>query len=113
MVSNTIEELTSLGSSASQHKELASARVERDNNDSLKILIWFRKHNPFTTSEKLVMSGFWIYQRKQHSNCDKTETIGARIQKLLDNEVFTSWSFKTKDQITNLQILYSSIMIDK
>ena len=46
-------------------------------------------------------------------NCDKTENIGARIQKLLDNEVFASCSFKRKDQITKLQSLYSSIMIEK
>ena len=31
----------SLGSSNSQHKELGSARVERDNNDFLEILAWF------------------------------------------------------------------------
>ena len=37
-VSNAIEELTLLGSSNSQHKELDSARVERDNNGFLKIL---------------------------------------------------------------------------
>ena len=46
-------------------------------------------------------------------NCDKAENIGARIQKLLDNEVFASCSFKRKDQITKLQSLYSSIMIEK
>ena len=46
-------------------------------------------------------------------NWDKAETIGARIQKSLDNQVFASCSFKRKEQITNLQNPYSSITIDK
>ena len=52
------------------------------------------------------MSGFWI-------NCDKAELICARIQKSFNNQTFASCSFKRKDQITNLQSLYSSITIDK
>ena len=46
--------MASLDSSNSQHKELASAHVERDNKDFLNILTWFRNHNPFTASEELV-----------------------------------------------------------
>ena len=46
-------------------------------------------------------------------NCDKSELIGACIQKSLNNQTFALCSFKRKDQITNLQSLYSSITIDK
>ena len=45
-------------------------------------------------------------------NRDKAETIGTRIQKSFDNQVFASCSFKRKDLTTNLQSLYSSITID-
>ena len=112
-VSNAIEELMSLGSSNSQHKELGSARVERDNNNFLEILAWFRNHNPFTTSEKLVCMDSRFIDKKNTVNCDKAELIGARIQKSLNNQTFASCSFKRKDQITHLQRLYPSIMIDK
>ena len=93
-IRNGTEELASLGSSNSQHKELASARVERDNNNFLKILTWFRNHSPFTTSEKLVCLDSGFDDEKNTVECDRAETIGARIQKLLDNQVFASCSFK-------------------
>ena len=103
----------SLGSSNSQHKELGSARVERDNNDFLEILTWFRNHNPFTTSEKLVCLDSEFIDENNTVKSDKAELTGARIQKSLNNQTFASCSFKRKDQITNLQSLYSSITIDK
>ena len=103
----------SLGSSNSQHKKLGSARVESDNNDFLEILTWFRNHNPFTTSEKLVCLDSEFIDENNTVNSDKAELIGARIQKSLNNQTFASCSFKRKDQITNLQSLYSSITIDK
>ena len=59
------------------------------------------------------MSGFWIIDENSTVNCDKAETIGVRIQKSLDNQVFASCSFKRKDQIANLKSRYSSITIDK
>ena len=91
---------------------MGSARVERDNNDFLEILTCFRNHNPFTTSEKLVCLDSGFIDEKT-VNCDKAELIGARIQKSLNNPTFASCSFKRKDQIINLQSLYSSITIDK
>ena len=103
----------SLGSSNSQHKELGSACVERDNNDFLEILTWFRNHNPFTTSEKLVCLDSEFIDENNTVKSDKAEPTGARIQKSLNNQTFASCSFKRKDQITNLQSLYSSITIDK
>ena len=103
----------SLGSSNSQHKELGSARVERDNNDFLEILTWFRNHNPFTTSEKLVCLDSEFIDENNTVKSDKAELTGARIQKSLNNQTFASCSFKRKDQITNVQSLYSSITIDK
>ena len=100
-----------LGSSNSQHKELGSARVERDNNNFFEILTWFHNHNPFTTSEKLVCLDSGFIDENNTVNYDKAKLIGARIQKALNNQTFAS--FKRKDQITNFQSLYSSITIDK
>ena len=100
-------------SSNSQQKELGSARVERDNNDFLEILTWFRNHNPFTTSEKLVCLDSGFIDENNTVNCDKAELIGACIQKSLNNRTFASCSFKRRDQITNLQSLYSSTTINK
>ena len=112
-IRNAIEELMLLGSSNSQQIELGSARVERDNNDFLEILTWFRNHNPFTTSEKLVCLDSGFIDENNTVNCDKAELIGACIQKSLNNRTFASCSFKRRDQITNLQSLYSSTTINK
>ena len=103
----------SLGSSYSQHKELGSTRVERDNNNFLEILTWFCNHNPFITSENLLCLDSEFIDENNAVNCDKAELIGAHIQKSLNNQIFASCSFKRKDQITNLRSLYSSIMVDK
>ena len=110
-VSNTIEELASLDSFRSQQKEMASARVERDNIE----ISWkfrFCNHNPFIASEKLVSRDSGLVGENDTVNRDKAETIGTRIQKPFDNQVFGSCSFKRKDLTTNLQSLYSSITID-
>ena len=93
--------------------ELGSARVERDKNDFLEILTWFRNHNPFTASEKLVCLDSGFIDENNTVNCDKAKLIGARIQKSLNNQTFASCPFKRKDQITNPQSLYSSITIEK
>ena len=103
----------SLGSSNSEHEDLGSGRIERDNNNFLEILTWFRNHNLFTTSEKLVCLDSGFIDKNNTVNCDKAELIGARIQKSLNNQTFASCSFKRKDRITNLQSLYSSSTIDK
>ena len=79
----------------------------------MEILTWFPNHNPFTTSQKLVCLSSEFIDENNTVNCDKAELIGIRIQKSLNNQTFASHSFKSKDQITNLQSLYSSITIDK
>ena len=97
----------------SQHKGLGSAHVERDNNDFLEILKWFHNHNPFIKSERLVCLDFGFIDENNTANCDKAELIGAHIQKSLNNQTFASCSFNRKDQITNLQSLYSLITMGK
>lgn len=85
-LSNEIAGLALLGSSNSHHKELTSAHVGRDKNDFLEIMTWFRYHNPFTVSEKLICLGSGLTKTTQSSvNWDKLETSGARILKSLDN----------------------------
>ena len=65
------------------------------------------------------MSGSGFIEENNTVNCDKAELIGAHIPKSLNNETFASCSLKRKDQITNLQSLYtpkplySSTTIDK
>ena len=115
MTSNAIEELALLGSSNSKQNctQLDSPRVERYNNGFLKILIQLHNHNPFIASEKMLRLDSGFIDENNTVNCDKAEKIGACIQKSLDNEVFALCSFKRKYQITNLQSLYSSIMIEK
>ena len=91
---------------------MGSAHVERDNH-FLEILTWFRYHNPFTTSEKLVSLDSGFVDKNNTVNCDKAELIGAHIQNFFNNQTFASCSFNRKDHVTNLQSLYSSITIDK
>ena len=79
---NGIGELASLDNSNSRRKELASACIEKDNNDFMKILTWFN-YNPFTKSEKLVCMDSGFIEKSGTVSCDKAETIDACIQKSL------------------------------
>ena len=110
-VANAIEEMTLLGSYDSQHKESASSSIERDNSDSSIIQTWIHKHNPFTTSKKLICLDSGFINENNKINCVKAEMIGAFNQNSLDNRIFSSCSFKRKRQITNLQSLHSSVTI--
>ena len=57
----------------------------------------FRNHNPFTTSEKLVCLDSGFNDENNTVNCDEVDKIGSGLQISLDDEVFTSCSFKRKD----------------
>ena len=56
---------------------------------------------------KAGMSGSEFIDKNNTVNCDKAELIGAHIPKSLNNQTFASCSLKRKDQITNLQSLYT------
>ena len=43
--------------------------------------------------------------------CDKAETIGASIQSKMVGKVYAEVTFKRKDQIINLQSLYSVVKV--
>ena len=45
--------------------------------------------------------------------CDQAEKIGAKIQESLTGKTFASCSFTRKDQIKNIQSLYSYVTVDK
>ena len=115
-VSEAVDEITSVDKyktkSAELQKEISQGRIRWD-EDFQKILTWFRSHNPFETSNKLVCLDTGLADECGMVTCDQADAIGAMIQKELHEKPFTDCSFKRTNQIKNLQSLYSSISIEK
>ena len=112
-VADAVSSLVSTSSNpATHHKDLYSARVKRDYEDFVKIQCWFQSHNPFDIEEKLCSLDSGLIDENGSVTCDRAEEIGSMIQSSLDGNKFTDCSFKRKNQIVNLQSLYSTINID-
>ena len=111
-VSNAMNNLFLAVNPNNQRKELFAGRVKRDNDDFKKIQAWFQTHNPFECGEKLISLDSGLVDENNSVNCDRAEEIGVSIQSQLDGVSFTKCFFKRKDQVYNLQSLYSSDNID-
>ena len=68
-------------------------------------------HNPFGVGNQLLALDSGLVDVEQRLTCDKSEEIGAAIQKEMDGKTYSSCSFKRKNQISTLQSLYSSVSI--
>ena len=88
-------------------------RIKCNNIDFDKTQPWFQPHSPFIYGEHLVCLDSGLVNEKKQVNCDRSEEIGALIQKGLDRKNFDSCSFKRKDKIVNVQSLYSTVIIEK
>ncbi len=112
-VSDALDECVLDQDSDYKHKDLLPGRIKRDNVDFDKMQSWFQEHNPFTCGDELVCLDSGLVDENNSVTCDKAEEIGALIQKTFDGKNFANCSIKRKDKLTNMQILYSSITIDK
>ena len=97
-ISDCLNEITSTSNDSQTHKEMQPERIKRDNNDFDKTQSWFRSHSPFIYGEHLVCLDSGLVDEKKQVNCDKSEEIGALIQKGLDGKNFGSCSFKRKQK---------------
>ena len=70
-----------------QHIELGISRSKRDFEDLSNIQEWFNLHEPFNLNELRLrsLSSGLTGAGGDGVNCDKTEQVGAQIQKKLDN----------------------------
>ena len=72
--------------------------MQKDCNDFFKILSWFHNHNPFNLSAKLMCLDSGFINENNIVHCDQAGVVGAGIQDLSNNQVFTACSFKRKNQ---------------
>ena len=86
-----------------EHKELFSARIKRDYDDFSKIKSWFEDHSRFEAGPQLIALEFDLTDDKNLVTCDRTEKIGASIQKDVYGNPFSNICFKMKKQIITLQ----------
>ena len=98
-----------------QHIEFGSSRSRRDFKDLSNIQEWFNDHEPFDLNEQRLrsLSTGLTATEGDGVNCDKTEQVGEKIQKQLDNVTITEASIKRNDKIRSLDHLYPGIQIDK
>ena len=79
----------------------------------IKYNLGFGPNSPFIYGDHLVCLDSGLVDEKILVKCDRSEESVALIQKDLDGKNFDSCSFKRKDKISNLQSLYSSVIIKK
>jgi len=86
------------------HPELGKSRARRDNVDLVKMLDFFRCHNPFDSSEsrlRCLTSGITAME-SDGINCDKADEVGAKIVQRMDGMPFSDVSLRRKDQVRTL-----------
>ena len=98
-----------------QHIELGISRSKRDLEDLSNIQEWLNVHEPFNLNEPRLRSlSFGLSAAGGDGvNCDKTEQVGAQIQKKLDNVSITQATIKRSEQVRSLDHLYPGIKVDK
>ena len=83
-ISDCLTEITSISNDGQTYKEMQPGQIKRNNIDFDKIQAWFRSHSPFIYGEHLVCSDSGLVDEKKQVNCDRSEEVGALIQKGLD-----------------------------
>ena len=98
-----------------QHVDLGVSRSNRDFRDLNKIQGWFDHHEPFNLNEHKLrsLSSGLTATEGDGINCHKTEEIGRKLQKHLDNISVLEASIKRSEQIKSLDHLYPGIKVDK
>ena len=94
------------------HQETLPGRIKRDATDFKKIFGFFETHNPFIVVGPLMCLVSGLIDDKNSVTCDVAESIGANIQSKMDGKSYADVNFKRKDQITNLQPLYSVVKVN-
>lgn len=86
-----------------QHPELGKSRANRDNADLLKLLDFFRCHNPFAGEVRLRCLTSGVAAAESDSiNCDDAERVGADIVRQMNGASFKNVCLKRKDQVRTL-----------
>ena len=98
-----------------QHMELGTSRSNRDFADLHNVQEWFNQHEPFDLNELRLrsLSSGLTASHGDGVNCDKTEEVGAHIQKKLDNMNVVEASIKRSDQVRSLDHLNPGIQVEK
>ncbi|KAG1670492.1 Sulfotransferase family cytosolic 2B member 1 [Nymphon striatum] len=103
-------------SSSEQHAEMEFKRRSRDYQDCEKFFSWFESRNPFNFEDADLHSlstGSVSVCGTDNVNCENAESIGECIQKSIDEVNFTEAKIKKKDQLCNLNMMTSSIKIER
>lgn len=84
-IHNAMSNLTKvLHKTSEQHTELGQSRIKRDNDDLMKIINWFKWHNPFTlddTSLRSLSMGLTASEEND-LNCDDADCVEGPFKKV-------------------------------
>ena len=115
-VHDAMTTITSLKHNTSdQHVEFGISRCKYDLEGLCSIQEWFDQHEPFDMNEpglRSLSSGL-VAADDDTINCDKTEQIGTKIQKQLNNASVADGSIKRSEQVRSLDHLLPGVKVDK
>ena len=115
-VHNAMSNLTKvLHKTSEQYTELGQSRIEKDNDDLMKISNWFKSHNPFTLEDSSLrsLSTGLTASEENDINCHDVDGVGSSIQETLDNVCIENAKIHRKDQVKTLSSLRPGITIEK
>ena len=102
-ISQGMEEFTQTKfTSSNQHRETFTTRIERDVEDTQKILAAISMRNPFAMddcSPQNLITGITV---DESVNCDKAVEIGSNILKNMTGKTTADYTFRKKDRVTTM-----------
>lgn len=88
--------------SSDQHVDVRDSRIDRDREDSAKLIAWFDLHNPFPHTEQIVSLATGLVGG-DHVNCHDAFAVGiASIMTQVQGKRFANISFKRKHRVIPL-----------
>ena len=90
------------GYSEKPHKECTKSRQQRDHNDTIKLLSYLSKRNPFGKDCKDIVNISSGKIAHVASNIDEAKEVGEKIVATMTGKIVTNVTFKKKDQATHM-----------
>lgn len=111
-VLNKIEEFCNTESASSyQHVDAKPKRVKRDDDDTFKIIQFFKNHNPFPNHNSLVSITSGLKADTTIYKCHEAFEVGMLLmEKAIDNN-FGQFKYSRKDKVLPFQAVSSKVKV--
>ena len=93
-----------------QHVDARDSRIKRDDEDVLKLLEWFKHHNPFPAMKQIVSLATGIIGH-DGINCHNARNIGLQSMNNIIGQTFDKIKLKRSNKVLSLLCVNSSVKV--